>query len=92
MGPLEFHLGEDALEVRVAGKALRKVKYCDVESVQPGYAMWNEHWNNFWPMKFVTIRRKTGWIKNFVVNPADRDTFCKDLQDKVDQFNNNRQG
>ena len=77
MGPFEFHLGDDALEVKMLGRTLRKVKYDNVDTAYNGYAFWNEYWTNVSPMKFITIRRKTGLIKNFVINPANRGSVSR---------------
>ena len=81
--PFRYHLGEEALEVRLFGWTVRRVRYDDMVEVRPGYPFWNEHWNNFWPWRFLTVRRKTGLCKNFVINPGDRETFAAQLKGKA---------
>ncbi len=81
--PLQFHLGDSGVEVRLGSWTLRRVLYSDIETVKPAMALWNEHWTNPWPWRFVTIRRRTGWIRNFVINPGDRDGFQRDLSARL---------
>ena len=85
--PFRFHLGEDALEVRLGSWTARRVPYSDIEGARPGLAFFNEHWTNPWPFRFMTIRRRTGFLKNFVINPDDRDAFQRDLLARVGSGN-----
>jgi hypothetical protein len=56
-----------------------------MEAVSSGYALLNEHWTNPWPWRFLTIRRRTGWFRNFVINPLDRESFIRDLTVRVEK-------
>ncbi len=80
MFPFNFRLGEIGVEVRIGNLVVRRIAFADIESVQPGHALWNEHWNNVWPFQFVTIRRRSGFIRNFVINPTNRDEFITRLR------------
>ena len=83
MIPFHYDLGPEALEVRLGPFTLRRVRYDDISEVRNGHAFWNEHWTNVWPWRFLTLRRKTGWIKNFVINPGDREAFADQLRQRV---------
>ena len=83
MFPFHFELAETGLEVKFGQWTVRRILYSDMEGVAPGSAAWNEHWNNFWPWRFVTIRRRSGLIRNFVINPPDRDRFIAELQSRL---------
>ena len=43
----------------------------------------NEHWTNFWPPRYLTVRRRTGFLRNFVINPDDRAAFLADLKARI---------
>ena len=84
MFPFRFELGDSESEVRLGPWALRRIRYDDIESVRLGHSVWCEKWCNFWPLfEYVTIRRKSGWIKDFVVNPANPAEFIRALKQKA---------
>lgn len=69
MFPFKFELSGEGLEVKLGSWVLRRIYYHDIAGVEPGSTFWNEHWCNFGPFEFVTVRRKSGLIKNFIINP-----------------------
>jgi len=80
--PFKYYLGTTSLDVKLGPFVARRISYWDIEAVREGYSWWNEHWTNLWPFRFVTIRRKYGWFKNFMINPTDRD-FVEELRRKL---------
>ncbi|MBI3553977.1 MAG: PH domain-containing protein [Elusimicrobia bacterium] len=78
--PFHYTLGTTGLEVRLGPFVVRRIPYWDIEAVNIGFSLLNEHWTNVWPFKFLTIRRKSGWLKNFVINPKDRESFVEGLR------------
>jgi hypothetical protein len=78
--PFIYELTPGALLVRLGPWTARRVEALEVESVRLGSSMWNEHWTNIWPMRFVTIRRKSGWFKDFVINPPDGEEFVAEAR------------
>lgn len=78
--PFSYHLGLDSLEVRLGSWVVRRIYYVDIAGIAHGYRLWNEHWCNLWPLHFLAIRRKSGLIRNFLINPADRDDFARRLR------------
>jgi len=78
--PFDYELADDELRVKLGPWTVRRIRYADVEAVRSGHPFWNEHWTNIWPWRFLTLRRKSGIIRNFVINPADRDAFAAELR------------
>ena len=84
---MEFYLGTKGLEIKLFGFVLRRIRYADMQEVSGGFGFGlTEHWTNLWPWKFVTIRRKTGLFKNFVINPREREIFIADLRRRILEF------
>jgi len=81
--PFRYHLGETGVEVKLGSYTARRIRYDDIVEVRNGHPFWNEHWTNFWPWRFLTLRRKSGLIRNFVINPADRDAFAAELRRRL---------
>lgn len=80
---MKFELGSEGVEVKLGSLTLRRIRYDDIESVSDGPAFWNEHWVNFYPFEYITIRRKSGLIRNFVINPKDKETFVSGLRQRL---------
>ncbi len=83
--PFNYHVSDNDLQVRIGTFAIRKISYSNIEYVRAGYTFWNEHWNNPWPWHFITIRKKKGLFKNFVINPTNRDSFLQEINKKIRQ-------
>ncbi len=85
---LNFRLADSELQVRFGNWVVRRIRFDDIEvaGVTPGSKLWftwNEHWCNFWPLRFVVLRRKSGWVRTFIINPPDPERFLEDLKRKV---------
>jgi hypothetical protein len=78
-----YELRDDALCVVISGKSVRRILYSDMESVERGSPIWNEHWNRLALDPNITIRRRSGFIKNFVINPPDTDEFIAQLRERI---------
>ena len=70
---------------------MRRVALTDIESaaVRSLGHIWtvNEHWVNLWPIgTYVVLRRKSGWVRNFVINPPEPESFLADLRREVPQI------
>lgn len=81
--PFAYHLAVDSLEVRLGPWTVRRIYYVDIADVRRGYCRWNEHWCNLWPLRYLTIRRKSGLIQNFLINPPDGDDFARRLRSRA---------
>ncbi len=78
-----YELHDDGLCVVIGGKCVRRVLYSDIESVERGAPIWNEHWNRLALDPNITIRRRSGLIKNFVINPPNTDEFISQLREHI---------
>ncbi|HXX38439.1 MAG TPA: hypothetical protein VEP50_09885 [bacterium] len=83
MGPFTFWVCATEIQVRIGPWVVRRVALADIARVDvAGYRqvpIWNEHWCNFTPARFVVLRRKSGWVRNFVINPKDTTEFLSAL-------------
>jgi len=82
---IHYQLGAEGLEVLVGRWPVRRIRYDDIESVRRGYRFWNEHWTSRIDISrtAVTIRRRSGIMKNFVITPDDPDAFVSELQGRL---------
>ncbi|MBI5396376.1 MAG: hypothetical protein HZA91_13865 [Verrucomicrobia bacterium] len=82
---LRYRITNRAVEVLIFGACVRRVWLHDIASVRRGSSLWNEHWTNFRLWNSVTLRRKTGLIKNFVITPENPTAFIAELARKRDE-------
>ena len=82
---IRYTIDDQYVRVVLLVLTLRKVELSDIEFVDKRMPLWNEHWcNTFWPWgRTVRIRRKTGFIRNFIISPANRDEFIQQLQERL---------
>lgn len=83
LGTIGYRLTESALEVRILGRAVRRVLLSDIAEVHRRGALLHENWSGprFW--NSVTIRRRTGLLKNFVISPDEPDRFVARLLERI---------
>jgi len=79
---IDYRIAGGRVAVVFFGATLRSVALSDIAFADRSAAFWNEHWcNTFLPWKrVVRIRRKSGWVKNFLITPADPDRFLDELR------------
>jgi hypothetical protein len=82
---IRYAVDDEYVRVIWFGATVRKIALTDIESVSAGRAFWNEHWDNtIWVFsRSVTIRRKSGWIRNFCITPENRDEFIAAVKAKI---------
>jgi len=84
IGPLNFRVTESEVQVRVGRWVVRRIPLGDIARAEVGSTLrvplWNEHWCNLWPFRTVVLRRKSGWIRTFIINPPDPEAFLADLR------------
>jgi len=83
IGSIRCALGADAVEVRVLGRVVRRLRLADITSVDRRGAILNESWSGprFW--NAVTLRRRRGLFRNVIVTPDDPDRFVAELNDRL---------
>jgi hypothetical protein len=80
---LRYELRDEGLCVVILGVCVRRIEYSDIADVRRGYVWWNEHYNRLALDPNITIVRKTGAIKNFVINPPQTDEFMRELRERA---------
>ncbi len=83
---LRYRITGRAVEVLVFGWCVRRIRLDDIEYVRRGWAFWNEHWTNFKLWNCVTLRRKSGWFRNFVITPRNPTGFIAELAQKLEDL------
>lgn len=85
--PFNFQLTDAEVQVRLGRWVVRRVALSDIRgaSVVTGLRvpLWNEHWCNFTPFRYVVLRRRSGWIPTFIINPQEPEEFLVDLQRRI---------
>jgi hypothetical protein len=80
---LRYRLTADALEVLILGWPVRRIRFDDIEEVHRRGALIHESWAGLKFWNAVTIRRRSGRLRNFVISPDDPDRFVAELQDRL---------
>lgn len=83
---LSYRVTDKAVEVLILGHSVRRIRLDDIEEVHRGGAFWNEHWTNFKLWNSVTLRRKSGWLRNFVITPDKPSEFIVELAQKLENL------
>jgi hypothetical protein len=83
VGTIGYRVTDTAIEVLIMGRPVRRVLLSDIEEVHRRGALLHENWSGpkFW--NSVTIRRRTGLLKNFVISPDDPDRFVARLLERL---------
>lgn len=77
---MTFTIDDLHVRVRVYGRTVRKVALSDIEWAAADWTLVNEHWTNtINPKRIVLLRRRTGFMKNFLVSPPSRADFLNNL-------------
>ncbi|MCX7825150.1 MAG: hypothetical protein N2689_06290 [Verrucomicrobiae bacterium] len=82
---LRYRITDKAVEVLVFGRCVRRVRLDDIAHVRRGHCFWNEHWTTFKFWNAVTLRRKSGLVKNFVITPDNPARFIAELTRKLEE-------
>ncbi len=83
LATFRYRITATALEVWILGMAVRRILLSDIEEVHRRGAFLRESWSGpkFW--NAVTIRRKSGFMRNFVISPDDPDNFAARLSESA---------
>lgn len=83
---LRYRVTNETVEVLILGWCVRRIRLDDIEEVHRGGGFWNEHWTNFKLWNSVTLRRKSGWFRNFVITPDKPTEFIVELAQKLENL------
>ena len=78
---IRYRITSRHLEIRFLGICLRRLLLDDIRYISKRRSGWSEFWwNTLWPAKrILVIRRRSGWLKNFVITPQSRYAFKAEL-------------
>ena len=83
VGTIVYRITPTALEVLILGRVIRRLPLADIVEVHRRGALIHENWSSLKFWNSVTIRRRNGLFKHFVISPDDPDAFVVRLQDAV---------
>ncbi|OLD66220.1 MAG: hypothetical protein AUI52_04995 [Acidobacteria bacterium 13_1_40CM_2_68_10] len=81
VGTITYRITDTALEVRILGRVIRRILLADIEEVHRRGALVHENWSSLKFWNSVTIRRRSGLLRNFMISPDDPDRFAARLQE-----------
>ena len=82
-GTIAYRITGMALEVLILGRVVRRIPLADIEEVHRRGALIHENWSSLKFWNSITVRRRSGWLRNFVISPDDPDHFVVRLQEAV---------
>jgi len=83
VGTISYRITDTTMEVRILGRVVRRVRLDDIEEVHRRGALVHENWSSLKFWNSVTIRRRSGLFRNFVISPDEPDAFARLLQEAV---------
>lgn len=80
VGSIRYRVTGDAVEVLLLGCRVRRIALDDIEEVSRRGAFIHESWSGprFW--NAVTLRRRSGVLRNVIITPDDPDRFVESLE------------
>jgi hypothetical protein len=85
LGTIDYRIGRSAVEVLLLGRVARRIRFGDIEAVDRKGALVHESWSTLKFWNSVTIRRRSGLFKSFVITPDDPDRFVERLREALRQ-------
>ena len=80
---INYRITAEALEILLMGMVARRIRLSDIEEVHRRGAFLHENWSGLRFWNAVTIRRRTGILKNLVISPEEPDQFVEKLSRSV---------
>ncbi len=81
---VRYELRDDALCIEYFGVCARRVPYSDIESVERGVPLWNEHYQRLSRDPNICLRLRRGVLsKNLVINPPRTEEFIAQLRARL---------
>ncbi len=83
VGTITYRITQTGLEVLILGRIVRRLPLADIEEVHRRGALIHENWSSLKFWNSVTIRKRRGLFRHFVISPDDPDGFVLRLQEAV---------
>ena len=78
---IRYHLTDTHLKVTWLGLPVRRLRLEDIKRVGARPVLWAERWPNSWDRgRLLVVRRRTGWVRNFVITPEHPFEFRRRLE------------
>src|SRR5262245_7552655 len=83
IGSIRYRLTDDAIEVEVLGRRVRRFQLDDIEQGRRRGAVIHECWRGprFW--NAVTLRRRRGFSPDVSSEPAEPDRFMEEIERRL---------
>src|SRR5262245_30854795 len=83
IGSIRYRLTDDAIEVEVLGRRVRRFQLDDIEQVSRRGAFIHESWSGprFW--NAVTLRRRRGFFRHVIITPDEPDRFMEEIERRL---------
>lgn len=77
---MHFRLDDKHVCVVIYGLMARKIALTDIAWADRQWSLWNEHYtSSLNPRRFVRLRRRTGFLRDFLITPPDAPAFLAEL-------------
>jgi len=83
VGTIDYRIARSGVEVLLLGRVARRIRFEDIEAVDRRGALIHESWSTLKIWNSVTIRRRNGLFRNFVITPDDPDRFVERLREAL---------
>ena len=82
---LRYVLTARHLKVTLFGLCVRRIRLADIDGVSKRQTRWAEKWfNTLKPShRMLVIRRRRGWLKEFIITPKNRYVFKTELEQSL---------
>lgn len=83
---IRYAIDERYVRVIWFGLTVRKIALVDIADVHTRFRFWNEHWFNTIldiSNRRVTLHRKSGFVRNFMITPKNREAFLAELSARL---------
>ena len=82
-GTIRYRVTDESLDVAVLWMVWRRVPLLDIEEVHRRGALLHENWSGLRFWNAVTVRRRSGLLRNLIVTPDDPERFAEMLSRAV---------
>jgi hypothetical protein len=79
VGSIRYRVAGDAIEVWLLFMVVRRFRLDDIEEVHRRGSFLHESWSGFKVWNAVTLRRRSGLLRNVILTPDDPDRFVEEL-------------
>jgi hypothetical protein len=79
VGSIRYRVVADAIEVSLLFMVVRRFRLEDIEEIHRRGSFLHESWSGFCVWNAVTLRRRSGLLRNVILTPEDPDRFVEEM-------------